>query len=120
MSSEENFDPENIVKKVIDLYNDDQLESAYLLAKENIEKIPINHMFYNSIIFYFSLTILKLKKDEDIAKVYEYRDYFETSSKYSKTNEEKKIANKFFCELFEKIQHYGIERLESLYLMPNT
>ncbi|CAG8785436.1 21277_t:CDS:1 [Dentiscutata erythropus] len=112
MSSEKNF--EDIVKKVIDLYRDDQLESAYLLAKENIEKIPSNHIFYDSIIFYFSLTILKLKKDEEIAKVYEYKDYFEMSSKYSKTKEKRNITNKFFCELFDEISHYESERSESL------
>ncbi|CAG8796063.1 11887_t:CDS:1 [Dentiscutata erythropus] len=108
MSSEKNF--EDIVKKVIDLFNNDQLESAYLSAKENIEKIPSNHIFYDNIIFHFSLTILKLKKDEEIAKVHEYKDYFETSSKYSKTKDKRNIANKFFCELFDEISHYESER----------
>ncbi|CAG8796730.1 24907_t:CDS:1, partial [Dentiscutata erythropus] len=94
------------------LYRDGQLESTYLLAKENIEKIPTDHIFYDNIIFYFSLTILKLKKDGEIAKVHEYKDYFEMSSK---TKEKKIIANKLFCELWNEISRYELERrLESL------
>ncbi|CAG8827655.1 19414_t:CDS:1, partial [Dentiscutata erythropus] len=54
-------------------------------------------------------------KDEEIAKVYEYKDYFEMSSKYSKIKEKRNITNRFFCELFDEISHYELEtRLKSL------
>ncbi|CAG8749503.1 24946_t:CDS:1, partial [Gigaspora margarita] len=75
------FDSKTEMHAGIDLYQKYELNNAYLKFKNIIEKTPINNNFYNIALYYFSKCILKLRKKEEISKVYENIEHLENFCK---------------------------------------